>query len=168
MISELEYRLQTVPRWGIVRTIQKQTVAEHSFYVALIAPRIAIKLYRWSPADPRMYDLHRYALLHDQLEAVTGDVPAIAKTCVDEQRIAAMFGDHIEEDPLADDELRAIVKVADLYETARFLATEMSMGNIGVRHVFIDVCDKLASFGNTKELISDLRKYPSAPVEPMV
>ena len=63
--------LSYVPRWGIVAMDRPQSVAEHSYRVAMIALRIA------SEADVAI-DLAEI-LAHDLEEAHTGDTPATEK-----------------------------------------------------------------------------------------
>lgn len=66
--------LSHVPRWGIVRTIRQQSVADHSYRVAFIAMEIADR-----SGIPVTTTLIQYALTHDVEESVTGDIPTIVK-----------------------------------------------------------------------------------------
>jgi 5'-deoxynucleotidase YfbR-like HD superfamily hydrolase len=174
ILSELEYRLQTVPRWGIVRTIQKQSVAEHSFFVAIAAVRIAKEYWGWGE-DHDWYSLHREALLHDQIEAITGDVPAIAKHYVESDWVIGKdFEEHVEEIVGASFEIVNIVKAADLYEGCRFLATELSIGNksvemiyhksIGALHRHMHSCNKPQHF----KMLEEIKDACEAQINPMV
>lgn len=71
-----------VPRWTIVRHVRDQSVAEHSFNVAVIAYEI-YERHRgqrdrdWS--NVRLPNLLLWALHHDLEECVTGDIPSPAK-----------------------------------------------------------------------------------------
>ena len=65
--------LQDVPRWAIVRTNKKQSVAEHTFNVVMIARAIA------KEAGVPDTELIKYALDHDIDEVITGDIPSPAK-----------------------------------------------------------------------------------------
>ena len=110
-------RLSSVPRWCVVRTIQSQNVAEHSFHVIWIALWVAARL-----PDPhsQLIDEHQlvmHAMLHDNDEAITGDIPSPSKEC------------HIKKNtPL----LNTIVKIADTLEASLFLHEEMALGNTTV------------------------------------
>jgi 5'-deoxynucleotidase YfbR-like HD superfamily hydrolase len=65
---------QNIKRWTIVSTMTDQSLAEHSFNVAMIARAIA--------AEAEMNDINiiKYALDHDLDEVMTGDIPSPAKT----------------------------------------------------------------------------------------
>lgn len=147
---EREYRdLAWVPRWTIIRTLRTQSVAEHSYYVALYAAQIA-ELTGWGgPRDQLMY----YALTHDLEEILSGDISSPAKRSMK----AAMGGnleDHDdwvlrklqdrfpylpEPDEKWDRDILNIVKLADLIEAAMFLRDEMFAGNQNVMGVVEDI-----------------------------
>ena len=54
--------LQHVPRWAIIRTLRQQSVAEHSYYVAIYATAIA-KLLSMRTQDINW--ITQYSLTHD-------------------------------------------------------------------------------------------------------
>lgn len=118
-------RLSAVPRWTIVHTIQKQSVAEHSFNVAVIALCLLD-----SGVLPGLdaSRLVRDALTHDADESVTGDTPSTAKTPKD----------------LEDDYQRA-VKIADVLEALTFITREVQMGNRTVENVHDQLEQRLVS-----------------------
>lgn len=62
-------RAQDVKRWGIVRMSKQQSLAEHSFNVAMIARALA-KAVNYDDEQ-----LTKAALCHDLDEIVTGDIP---------------------------------------------------------------------------------------------
>ena len=64
-------------RWHIVATAKRQSLAEHSFNVAMIAGYICDEIGEVSPARKRriMY----FALHHDIDEVIYGDIPSPAK-----------------------------------------------------------------------------------------
>jgi 5'-deoxynucleotidase len=66
-----------VKRWHIVNTVTQQSIAEHSYLVAIIAMHI----HRWvQPAgDVEPMETGIYALFHDAPEIRTGDIPTPAK-----------------------------------------------------------------------------------------
>lgn len=131
LLSELDDRLSTIKRWGIVRTIQQQSVAEHCFNVQRICMRLA-PIFRiheeWA-----LHRLSQAALNHDNKEALSGDIPSTAKGYV------SVGESGVDTDPCgwytgATDYAKAIVKLADLLEMFHFAAMEMKMGNRYIRN----------------------------------
>jgi 5'-deoxynucleotidase len=68
-------RIGHVKRWHNVNTARDQTVAEHSYMVAVIAVHLANRIDR--EADPGAVAIA--ALFHDSPEVVLGDMPTPAK-----------------------------------------------------------------------------------------
>jgi 5'-deoxynucleotidase YfbR-like HD superfamily hydrolase len=131
LLNELDDRLSTIKRWGIVKTIQQQSVAEHCFNVQRICMRLA-PLFNIDHAVEQ-FILSQAALHHDNKEALTGDIPSTAKgyTTIGENGV--------DTDPRgwytgASDEIKAIVKLADMLEMFHFMAIEMKMGNRYIRN----------------------------------
>lgn len=119
--------LSNVPRWTIIRTIQNQNVAEHSYYVALYVNYIT----RWLGYDPlRRLKLIQAALMHDMDEMLTGDIPAPAKKRHLHIQQGALLEDlsGLTNIPLDMDE-KNILKAADLFEACMFLSDETDLGN---------------------------------------
>ncbi len=69
-------RLSNVKRWGIIEMSRQQTVAEHSFNVAIISDAICQRA-ELSPTI--VSNVLSWALAHDLPEVVTGDVPSPLK-----------------------------------------------------------------------------------------
>lgn len=69
-------RLSYVPRWVIVPMMRQQSVAEHSWRVAVIAMELSGKL-GWNYDE--QCELATKATLHDWEEALTGDTPSTEK-----------------------------------------------------------------------------------------
>ncbi len=140
IFSELDFRMSVVKRWSVVETIRKQSLAEHSYNVAIMAWRIATRIYA-KPDDPGIWEAVQYALFHDKKESVTGDFPSYMKPYVNEegalQNVPA-FNEEEEVDlgsaenphPLS----RFIVKCADYIDACIFLRMEISLGNRSVSH----------------------------------
>lgn len=109
------YRLAEIKRWHIVHLNQKQSVAEHSFFVALLAMRLASAI--GAPVGRTV----QYALLHDAEEAWTGDIPSPVKQYVEKAKIPVkeMMGDMYTEphSPI----VAHVVKIADMAESMKFL-----------------------------------------------
>jgi len=131
LMHELDDRLSVVKRWGIVRTIQTQSVAEHCFNVQ----RICIKLapYFGIVDFDSLFELSQAALHHDDDEAVTGDIPGPAKAHIHATEKGVDVGATAWYDD-ASDEVKVIVKLADMLEACHFLSMELKLGNFYLRN----------------------------------
>lgn len=130
MLTEFEDRLSIIKRWAIVRSIQTQSVMEHSARVAMIARRILVEYFR-NDEPAVLADVLTWSLYHDQVEAVIGDPPKMAKEYYDESRAE---GDYAREllQFQPSEFVRMVVKMADYIEAIMFLDTETMMGNTAV------------------------------------
>ena len=157
-----------VPRWSVVWTLNRDTVATHSYYVTLYSYQIA-RLIGWRQNLPRLMFL---ALTHDLDETVTGDIVSpVKRAIVDverarayistamEQRMPAIW-DQIKMEAVNDDEAVAIIECADRLDALLFLIVEQRMGN---RHVFNRCTDAYERFKTSwfklpasKTLLEDL------------
>lgn len=128
--------LSFVPRWGVLRRVRSQSVAEHSYYVAIYSTHLA-DMVGWN-GDRGL--LLRAALAHDMPEAATGDIPGPAKRMlmdpwhtahVEHQYVKSRFPS----DAVAwaasknDDSIKLLIKTADLLDEIMFLQTERQLGN---------------------------------------
>lgn len=116
------YRTSDVKRWGIVRTSREQTVAEHSYHVAMIACRICNLV----GEDPNR--VLWTALTHDLPEVMTGDIATPLKDLLGEEvntrlkdleNKMTLYG--VKMAP-QDETIAQIVKLADLIEAAAFIS----------------------------------------------
>jgi len=99
--------LSYVPRWVIVPMMRQQSVADHSFRVAVIVTELLARINHGRPdliPYPDFGAILYSALLHDEKEAVTGDTPAPRKPV-----------------EVPDDAYDLIVKAADIMETRTWL-----------------------------------------------
>lgn len=133
-----------VKRWGIVRTIQTQSVAEHSYLVTVYAGKIAAILGYGGPFDV----LYEAALTHDWTEEFTGYLPNPVKSAIEpvqfgkfeREHLVLRFGIRYHK---YDDVIDAILKVADLHEAQLFLLSELNIGNQGVQPILYAIGDLL-------------------------
>jgi len=137
-----------VPRWSVVWTLNKDTVANHSYFVTFYARQIA-KLIGWKGSYE---DLMYYALVHDLDETVTGDIVSPVKAAIVDKQASDVYVDnHMSRtmpdvlantarimDPFNEDQsgkfdepsdIKLIVKAADRLDALLFLITEERLGN---------------------------------------
>ncbi len=132
-----------IPRWSVVWTLNKDTVSNHSFFVALYSYQIA-NLIGWRGDKS---ELLFNALTHDLEEVYTGDVVSPTKRAiVDAGRSDAYVRKKMREtlpsilstlDAMCQsphsENISLIVKAADRLDAVLFLTVELRMGN---KHVF--------------------------------
>ena len=133
--------MSIVPRWSIVHVTQKDTVANHSYYVTVYAAIIA-RIAKWDgPRDYLMFS----ALLHDLDETVTGDVVGpIKEYILDRDRMDDFVDRKISDrfmalmleiealEPKNAEHMKqadAIIKAADRLDAVLFLIMEQRRGN---------------------------------------
>lgn len=105
-------RASDVQRWTIVRTVKKQTVAEHTFNVVMLARRIANIL------EIPDEEIIKCALEHDLDEIMTGDMPAPVKK---QMREKGFMPEELENRQERPELAKTIVKAADFIESTWFL-----------------------------------------------
>lgn len=128
-------RLQFVPRWSTVPTINKQSVAEHTHRVGVTC------LWLLSKADNVIIDraeVLEYAIRHDERESMTGDIPATAK----HRGLVVDSTEGMQVQPSTE----ALVKLADYFEALRFIMDEEDIGNKSVDSIFDYVYSELEAF----------------------
>lgn len=75
-----ELRLSLIKRWGIIKMSREQSVAEHSYNVAVITRKLCELFGCGGIFEGRVYnDLVVEAIFHDCGEIFTGDIPSVAK-----------------------------------------------------------------------------------------
>lgn len=154
-IFDREHRtLAHVPRWPILRVNRRQSVAEHSFYVALYAAEIAQAIGWQGPYEQLM--LH--ALTHDLDEIVTGDINSPTKRAMDpgaRVQLDAWIDKKMRERSTVDsawalsdpgEQAKLIVKLADMVEGVLYLCDEKSQGNQNVKNMEAYVWGHLEKF----------------------
>lgn len=122
MISDKDMRatrrLEYVPRWSVMPTLRRQSVAEHSYFATVNCIWL---LDRHVLGNDRVFraEVLEYSVLHDKDEAKTGDTPSPNKPF---------------EPPKGQNQVKVIVKCADLLEALQFVHAETLLGNtMGMR-----------------------------------
>jgi len=105
--------LSHVPRWSVVSHTGHQSVADHSFRVAVIYLELCLRLDRAVGPTDLMW-----IIVHDGPEAWIGDIPGPFKTANAEAEVTPWWHDFKARVP---DDVRALVKVADLVEGATWI-----------------------------------------------
>lgn len=135
-----------VERWNVAPRLHRQSVAEHSYFVAMNVSTIAkyLDLPEW-----QRLELLEYALRHDLAEVVTGDMPGPAKRAVvDDGKLADYeqeFLRSIGEDKFLDSltpENRMIIKAADTIEAWFWCALEVARGNVLLKGELLTAADR--------------------------
>jgi len=118
-----QLRAQYVTRWHIVETNKRQTLAEHSFNVALILLEIARRANIILSKEAL-----EYALTHDLSEVLLGDIPTPTKIAMKKalglEKLPVIDDDKgVGPKPLSDQAKSQVklVKLADLLEMATFI-----------------------------------------------
>jgi len=144
-----------VKRWHTVQNINDQTVAAHSWGVAVICCEL------WPNAGT---SLIRAALYHDIPEALTGDVPATAKWNYPElakalDEVEAGIEKELGLIVFLTEENKLKLKIADIMELLWFALEEMRLGNSNFKVIFsrgLAYMDTLKLDDVSKEMIYDL------------
>lgn len=119
--------LADVRRWGVIKTVRPQSVAEHTFGVIVIAMELYNRL--CVPNTTTLLHTMMWAMWHDAPETLTGDIDGRFKR--DNLAFkAALNAAEIRELPwygaaqeFVGDSVRWLVKVADYIETISFIQT---------------------------------------------
>ena len=123
-------RLAHVKRWNIVRVGREQTVAEHSYLVWVITGEM-LRYSGFTEADKQQ--ALRWALAHDQPEAIFGDIPTPTKLTLDawgdelKMKVAERcpyWAEAYTETVAQNPQIIDFVKMADLAEAIWFLRDE--------------------------------------------
>lgn len=124
-------RMKYITRWGLMRSIRRESLSEHTLDVAFIAHALAVIKNKRFGGEVNVEKVVLYALYHDATEIITGDLPTPVKYYNKEikdsykqleakarQRLASLLPDDMrgEFEPYLDHgdaETERIVKAAD-------------------------------------------------------
>lgn len=178
MITHHHRYMAHVPRWGIVPTSRVQNIAEHSYFVSLYVMEM-LKLPAFDHwTHDRRFCAVRYALVHDVAEARMSDIPGPVKRMIkdpakyEETELLVTRGmgfvDKYGQDYYTDDDIKALVKVADLIDEYLYLNMEAIGGNGHVKTLLPQVWDRLTSAIFALELLGPCLSTVQAWVVGMV
>jgi len=134
------YRASDVMRWQIVKTQKQQSLADHSYQVAMISLRLC---YLMQKDDRFRAACLEYALVHDLPEVLTGDMATPLKQLLAVEGALERFESSVHFNDQSVNgfsrEVRDLVKLADLLEAYAHLDLNSASGHGG------HVKDKIAS-----------------------
>lgn len=151
-----------IKRWSTTPCINRQDIAQHSFYVVLYTDHIT-QLLGWSPA--RKYEAMHWAVIHDMPETVTSDIPGPVKRTITnkpaleavEDQLMKEFGAGYNYDR-SDWMIRDVVKAANLIDEVFYLHSEVLLGNGYLDRVFDN------SWGRMKTAVKKLDVLSASPM----
>ncbi len=114
-------RLSSIKRWGIIEMSREQSVAEHSYNVALIAGALACAIFEDKCCI--VNEVVEWALVHDMPELVSGDIPTPVKRHLGAalyEMEEHMFPKLMERKNEASPAALATVKLADFVDAIQF------------------------------------------------
>lgn len=163
------YNLTNLIRFSQVPRIKSETVAEHSYFVALFTDWLCLEL---GVADELHHKCVTYALLHDLSEIVLTDIPhpvkqmlpeieeALIKLEVDVIDYLVPELSHFYKGCVDGEEvlIKKIVKLADTLSVLQYLASEISLGNSNVDEIVASCRVRY------KRLKSELEESCSLPI----
>ena len=134
MFHHKERFLQYVVRWNIAPRMQDQSVAEHSYFVALYSDCLCRILQVEAARHNRIVAA---ALRHDMGEVLCSDIPGpVKRAVVDidsledyERRFLDTLGPEYHTIGLENVHDKAIIKAADCIDATFYLASEVARGN---------------------------------------
>lgn len=138
--------LMYVRRLNFERCNRYENVAEHSFYVGIMAYQLACAV-GLDEAEAR-YCL-KMGLMHDLAEAVTGDIPFLTRRALG--KISCEGIDHLGEQEIGvdlgtDRQTLEIVQVADALEFALYLKEELQSGNHALMDIYAETLGRLLQY----------------------
>jgi len=129
--------LMDVRRLNFERCNQYESVAEHSFFTALLAYEAAIIL-NVDPAKSAME-----AMMHDLEEAATGDIPYLVRKQMDSSLLDRLDAQASAELSLPSRRLSKITEYCDALEFAMYLQSERQLGNTKLNDIFKETVGRL-------------------------
>lgn len=158
-------RADSVKRWQIVDVLRGQSLAEHTYGVAMIAARLC-KRYGMDPAVGMVA-----ALLHDMPEVITGDIPTPVKQVLGVRERIDQIEARIKFVGMSvhdfDDRIRDVVKQADLIEACYFLHHRRGSGQ-HAESVYLKLVDRLHQWPSAYVLFLELCSHKPVEIDEVV
>jgi 5'-deoxynucleotidase YfbR-like HD superfamily hydrolase len=135
-----------VRRLNYERCNRYENVAEHSFYVGLIAYQLACAV--GLDESEAQYCL-KMGVMHDLPEAVTGDIPFLTRRALGKVVCASIdsLGEkEIGVDLGTDIQTLEIVQIADILEFALYLKEELQSGNRILSDIYSETLGRLVQY----------------------
>jgi 5'-deoxynucleotidase YfbR-like HD superfamily hydrolase len=145
MFDVRERMLAFVERWNVAPRLHRQSVAEHSYFVALYASDISAAMSLTAVERANVMD---YALRHDLGEIVTGDMPGPAKRALTDPMLVSSYEESflvsIGQDPQDwPDYVKHIIKAADCIDAYYWISMEVLRGNMMMRNERFIALDRM-------------------------
>lgn len=142
--------LMYIRRLNYERCNRYENVAEHSFYVGIMAYQLACAV-GLDEAEAR-YCL-KMGLMHDLAEAVTGDIPFLTRRALGAVACAGL--DTLGEQEIGvnlgtDRQTLEIVQIADALEFALYLKEELQSGNHVLADIYAETLGRLIQYKECK------------------
>lgn len=140
--------LMYVRRLNFERCNRYENVAEHSFYVGIIAYQLACAI---GLGETEARYCLKMGLMHDLPEAVTGDIPFLTRRAMGEVVCAGLDDLGAEEIGVnlgTDRQTLEIVQIADILEFAMYLKEEVRSGNYSLTDIYAETLGRLVQYKN--------------------
>lgn len=143
--------LMYVRRLNFERCNRYENVAEHSFYVGIIAYQLACAI---GLGETEARYCLKMGLMHDLPEAVTGDIPFLTRRAMGETVCVGL--DHLGAEEMGvnlgtDRQTLEIVQIADILEFAMYLKEEIRSGNYALTDIYTETLGRLVQYKNDKD-----------------
>ena len=138
--------LMYVRRLNYERCNRYENVAEHSFYVGIMAYQLACAV---GLGETEARYCLKMGLMHDLAEAVTGDIPFLTRRALGAVACAGLdtLGEQeIGIDLGTDRQTLEIVQIADALEFALYLKEELQSGNHQLQDIYAETLGRLAEY----------------------
>ena len=163
------YRAHHIDRWQIVNVTRHQSLAEHSFNVAMIALELNKRIGHEAFKDEYVSDLLLWSLYHDLPEIATGDIASPLKALIKakdpeliERVESAMSSTYSKlKEKFKGSYAGAIVKLADLIDGIRYLELYKNPNCRHARETELILISKLVDFASRldKEMFSGIDSW---------
>lgn len=140
--------LMYIRRLNFERCNRYENVAEHSFYVGIMAYQLACTL---DLGETEARYCLKMGLMHDLAEAVTGDIPFLTRRVLG--KVACAGIDALGEEEMGvnlgtDRQTLEIVQIADALEFALYLKEELQSGNHALTDIYSETLGRLSEYLN--------------------